>query len=318
MAKPVISYPGAKWRFWPYIKQYIPKDIKDWREPFFGGGSMSLSIADDPEFNLERMVVGDLAPEVWALWQGIRDYAPDVRELAIKWFADWCPTHSDAIFMNETDEGYNEIYEKAIEEGRKFWEWAATVDCSTLSIPERAARTYLVNKVSFSGMGDSGSLSKDRFMAFRPDTATERITMAQPLLQKMEIKNCSFEETMKDVDPEKSFVFLDPPYYRQETSGLYGRGGDTHHGFPHDHFADFTKNTNCRWFVTYDDSIKVRKMFKGKPIYGGKCYLKPFVIPGGYTMAQKNSEDALAGEELFIANYDIISMDKEFDTTGLI
>ena len=318
MAKPVISYPGAKWRFWPYIKQYIPRDIKDWREPFFGGGSMSLSIADDPEFNLERMVVGDLAPEIWAMWQGIRDYAPEVREIAMKWFNQWCPTHSDMVFMSESADGYQEIYDKAIGEGRKFWEWAETVDCSTLSLPERAARTYIVNKVSFSGMGDSGSLSKDRFAAFRPEQATERIIMAQPLLQKMEIKNCSFEETMKDVDPEKTFIFLDPPYYRQETSGLYGRGGDTHHGFPHDKFAEVTKDTNCRWFVTYDDSIKVRKMFRGKPVYGDKCYLKPFVIPGGYTMAQKNSEDALAGEELFIANYDIIGMDTETVLTDRI
>ena len=45
MAKPVISYPGAKWRFWPHIRKYIPRDIKDFREPFFGGGSISLSIA---------------------------------------------------------------------------------------------------------------------------------------------------------------------------------------------------------------------------------------------------------------------------------
>ena len=350
MAQPVISYPGAKWRFWEHIKPYIPRDIKDWREPFFGGGSMSLCIADDPEFNLERMVVGDLAPEIWALWTGIRNNAPDVREIAIKWFEQWCPTHSDLKFIPKDtldevlrlEKIYKEdkskpfaewantpevpahvleaikIREQAIAEGRKFWDWAAKVDCSTLSIPERSARTYLVNKISFSGMGDSGSLSKDRFTAFNPEENTERIILAQPLLQKMEINNVSFEETMKDVDPEKSFVFLDPPYYRQEESGLYGRGGDTHHGFPHDHFAEFTKNTNCRWFVTYDDSIKVRKMFRGKTAYGGKCYLKPFVIPGGYTMAQKNSEDALAGEELFIANYDIISMDNITDLTGKI
>lgn len=305
MAKPVISYPGAKWRFWPHIKQYIPRDIKDWREPFFGGGSMSLSIADDPEFNLERMIVGDLAPEIWALWQGIKEYGPDVKEIALKWFNEWCPTHSDLIFISKDDADYAKVYDQAIEEGRKFWEWTQTVNCEELSLPERAARTYLVNKVSFSGMGDSGSLSKDRFEAFRPDEATNRIIMAQPLLKKMEIKNCSFEETMKDVDPKKSFVFLDPPYYKQESSGLYGRGGDTHHGFPHDMFAEVTKNTNCKWFVTYDDSIKVRRMFRGKPVYGDKCYILPFTIPGGYTMAQKNSEDALAGEELFIANYDI-------------
>lgn len=307
MAQPVISYPGAKWRFWPYIKPYIPRDIRDFREPFFGGGSISLSIADDPEFSkLERIQVGDLAPEIWALWEGIKESAPDVVEIALARFKSFCPTHEEFISTPEDSPEYPEIEEKAIQEGREFWKWASTVDCSTLSLPERAARTYLVNKISFSGMGDSGSLSKDRFRAFHPDTATKRIILAQPLLGRMEIRNCSFEETMKDVDPKSSFIFLDPPYYRQESSGLYGRGGDTHHGFPHDHFAEVTKQTNCKWFVTYDDSIKVRRMFRGKPVYGDKCYIKPFVIPGGYTMAQRNSQDALAGEELFIANYNIL------------
>lgn len=317
MAKPVISYPGAKWRFWQYIKPYIPKDIKDWREPFFGGGSMSLSIADDPEFNLERMVVGDLAPEIWAMWVGIRDYAPDVQELVLKMFKQWCPTQEQILGVSQDEPGWNELYEQVVKEGKALWQWSQTVDCTTLSIPERAARTWLVNRISFSGLGDSGSISKDHLIDFNGDI-TSRILLAQPLLQKMEIKNCSFEETMKDVDKDKTFIFLDPPYYRQEDSGLYGKGGDTHHGFPHDHFAEFTKNTNCRWFVTYDDSPKVRQMFRGKPVYGGKCYTQPFTIPGGYTMALRNSEDALQGEELFLYNYDITKADSGFDISGLI
>ena len=40
--------------------------------------------------------------------------------------------------------------------------------------------------------------------------------------------------------------------------------------FPHEKFAEVTKNTNCKWFITYDDSIKVRKMFRGKAVYGGR------------------------------------------------
>lgn len=346
MAEPVISYPGAKWRFWTHIKPYIPRNIKDWREPFFGGGSMSLSIADDPDFDLDRMVVGDLAPEIWAMWVGMRDNASDVIEIATKWFKDWCPTQpefsnmdKDAIArVREYEQKFKDsksnstfinwavanisnpdivddikLYETAVAEGKKFWDWAEKVDCTTLSIPERAARTYLVNKISFSGMGDSGSMSKDRIWGFKLEHM-DKILAAQPLLKKMEIYNQSFEKTMSDVDRDKTFVFMDPPYYKQEASGLYGRGGDTHHGFPHDKFAQITKDTNCRWFITYDDSIKVRQMFKGKCAYNmkrpgapGKCYILPFTIPGGYTMAGKTSEDALAGEELFIANYDIIN-----------
>lgn len=313
MAQPVISYPGAKWRFWPYIKNYIPRDIKDFREPFFGGGSMSLSIADDPDFeNLERIVVGDLAPEIWAFWVGCRDYADKVIEKAKEIFVEFCPTQIEVNSMDKAESNYSVKFEKALDEGRLFWKWSQEVDCSTLSIPERAARTFIVNKISFSGMGDSGSMSKDQFMDFN-FSKLDRIKMAEPLLKRMEINNVSFEETMSNVDRDNTFIFLDPPYYRQESSGLYGRNGDTHKGFPHEHFAEFTRNTDCRWFITYDDSIKVRKMFSGSSVYSGECYIVPFVIPGGYTLAGKTAEDALAGEELFIMNYELDEDDSLLD-----
>lgn len=301
MVKPLISYPGAKWKAWQLVKPIIPKDIEDWREPFFGGASTSLLMAEDPEFNLKRMVVGDIAPEIWAFWQGCKEDGHGVVETATKMFKEHCPTQLELKAVDINDSAYESMYNKAIEEGRAFWKYTQEVDCKNLSLIERAARTVLVNRISFSGMGDSGSMSKEQFIDFNL-SILNRITDAQHLLKKMEIKNCSYEETLADVDPEKTFVFLDPPYLNQEKSGLYGKNGDTHHGFDHKAFAEFTKNLKCRWLVTYDDSIKVRRLFKGKGIY-----VKPFIIP--YTMAGKKAEDALAGEELFIANYDI--MDKK-------
>lgn len=331
MAQPVISYPGAKWRFYPHMVEYFPVDMETFIEPFLGGGSVTLSVADDPRFTkLTRMIAGDLAPEQWAFWTGVKESPQDVMEIAEKWFREKCP-HQLEMAENSIDgaqmrvyladeskevEDLNlksniELYEEAIKEGTEFWEWAESVDCSTLSIPERAARIFLVNKISFSGMGDSGSLSKDQYCAFRLDKL-DSIKKASPLLQKVEIYNVSFEETMKYANekPDKTFIFLDPPYYKQEGSGLYGRGGDTHRGFPHEKFAEVTKSMPCKWFVTYDDSVKVRKMFRGSTVDGGKCYILPFKIPGGYTMAGKTAEDALAGEEVFIANYDIKGMNK--------
>lgn len=293
--KPVITYPGAKWKAWDQIRPLIPRDIKDWREPFLGGASVSLLMADDPAFKLERMIVGDLATEVWAFWQGCKESAHEVVHIANEWFKEYCPTQLEVQNMCESDDKYQEYYDKAIAEGRKFWDWSQTVDCSELTLPERAARFLLVNRISFSGMGDAGSMSKDNFIKFRLPILNRAI-QAQPLLKKMEILNCSFEETMSDVDKDDTFIFLDPPYYQQMSSGLYGKDGETHFGFPHEEFAEFTKSMECRWLITYDDSIKVRRMFRG-------CHIRPFRIT--YTMAIEQSEDALAGEELFIANYDI-------------
>lgn len=303
MAKPVIAYPGGKWRFWEYIRDYIPRDIKEWREPFFGGGSMGLSIADDPEFKVEKFVVGDLAPEIWAFWVGIRDYGEEVKKLVVDIFNRVCPTQIEVRAMNKNDSAYEKKREIAEEEAKRLWDWTQTVDCNILGLAGRAARIYLVNRISFSGCGDSGTLSIDRF--FRCNfNLIDRITDAQKLLQKMEILNCDFETTLEGVDKDKGFVFLDPPYFAQTSSGLYGKEGDTHKGFPHDRFAEVVKKLPCRWFITYDDSIKVRKMFSG-------YYIEPFKLPGGYRMAMRNSEDALAGEELFISNYELNKQEED-------
>jgi DNA adenine methylase len=163
-------------------------------------------------------------------------------------------------------------------------------------------------------MGDAGSMSKDRYSKF-DFSQLATIDNASKLLQRVEIMNVSFEDTMKIAheSPNDTFIFLDPPYAKQEDSGLYGKNGSTHKGFPHQHFADYTKAIPCKWFVTYDDSVIVRKLFAGDTYFGRPCYFKPFTIPGGYTMAQVNDEDALAGEELFITNYPISP--EQFDQT---
>ena len=335
MAQPVISYPGAKWRFYPYMVDYFPLDMKTFIEPFFGGGSVTLSVADDPRFsNIERMIGGDLYTEMWAFWNGVKDHPEETIEIATKWFKEACPHQfqlRDANFSAELMRKYTEgefkgwetsdvisdddkkiirdkikLCEIAIDEGIKFWKWTQSVDTNNMSIAERAARMILVNKISFSGMGDSGSLSKDQFCDFTFDKLNEVRNTSKILKDKdVKIYNVSFEETMKYAkdDPTYSFVFLDPPYAKQESSGLYGRHGDTHHGFPHEKFAEETKKLPCKWFITYDDSTYVRKLFQGNTAFGDAIRIKPFTIPGGYTLAGKTAEDALAGEEVFISNY---------------
>ena len=316
--RPCISYPGGKWKALPQILELIPDGIVDWREPFFGGGSVTFGfLQSEKSKDCKRFVVSDLATEVYALWKGIQEDADKVISICEEWWNEKCPTHVqihttpmmyEAVWreieilrgkdtQSTSEPTIKAIWEKAEAEAIAFWDWAAKVDCTKLTLQERAARFYLVNKVSFSGMGDSGSLSKDQYINFNI-AQVERIKENQPLLQRIEIYNQSFEKTFEGCPVEGGFIFLDPPYLQQEKSGLYGRNGDTHHGFPHKEFAELCKQTKTPWLITYDDSIAVRRLFRGKGIY-----IRPFKLT--YTMAGKTAEDALAGEELFIANYDI-------------
>lgn len=298
-----LSYPGGKWKALPQILPLVPDGVEDWREPFFGGGSVTLGFLQSQKSNwCKRFIVGDLAPEIFAYWKGTQESAPEASAQAKQWFSEKCPTQLKLASMSKDDPDYEKVREVAIQEGLALWAWLTTVDCSQLSLAQRAARTFITNRISFSGMGDSGSMSKDQFCNFRLEQ-TDRMVEVQPLLQRIEILNASFEVTMADVDPDKSFVFLDPPYIAQEKSGLYGKNGDTHKGFPHVPLANLCKSLPCKWLMTLDDSVKARKLYRG-------CYIEPFHIP--YTMAGKTAEDALAGEEIFIANYEIGS-DASYD-----
>lgn len=294
--RPPLRYPGGKWKALDLILPLIPDNIEDWREPFFGGGSVTLGYIQSNKFTAKRLVVGDISPEVWAFWQGTKLYPDEVARLVKAWFTEKASHQLKLSEMSPFDSNYKEVEQQAIEEAKALWTWLTTVDTSSMNLAERAARLFLVNRISFSGMGDSGSLSKDQFMEFKL-TDADRILEVAPLLQNVEILHASFEVTMADVDPEKSFVFLDPPYITQEKSGLYGRNGDTHIGFPHEKLAKLCRELPCKWLMTLDDSLKARRLYRG-------LYIKPFRLT--YTLAGKTAEDALAGEEIFIANYEIV------------
>lgn len=322
---------------------YFPVDMKVFIEPFLGGGSISLSVADDPRFTkLERMIGGDLYTEMWSFWSGIKQDPAAVEEIATHWFLEKCPHQAEVhnsgfhggearkyleggeLENFETSDILTEadkqairdkiaLYKLACKEGQDFWNWSQTVNTENMTLEERAARMILVNKISFSGMGDAGSLSKDQFCDFTLDKL-HGVHDTSKLLQRIELYNVSFEETMKYGNMgnvEDNFIFLDPPYAKQESSGLYGKGGSTHHGFPHQHFADFTRTMKCKWFMTYDDSVIVRRLFQGNTDDGKEIIMTPYRTV--YTMAGKTAEDALAGEELFISNYDINNPDGDND-----
>lgn len=325
MIRGPIAYPGAKWKALDKIMEVIPDGIEEWREPFFGGGSVTLGfLQDEKSKDCKRFIVGELAKEVYSMWTGIQRDANKVVDIAQEMWATKVPTHieiatkpslsrevGEYLRMSRTDVDLKEawgkknydvdycrkMWEQVYKEATEFWEWSQSVDCEKLSLEERAARFYIVSRISFSSMADSGTLSKDKMLEFNFEHM-DKILEVQPLLQRIEIFNQTFQDTFKNSNKEKGFIFLDPPYYNQEKSGLYGRNGDTHKGFPHNEFAELCKSTDTKWLITYDDSIAVRKLFRKKGIV-----IKPFTLV--YTMAGGASEDALAGEEVFIANYDI-------------
>lgn len=303
-----LSYPGSKRKVVDLIMDVLPEGIEDWREPFFGGGSVSIAfLQSDKSKDCKKFIVGDLYPEIWAFWVGIQKDPQKVIEYCYEFFNKWCPTHDLAVHELGGGKGNTpeeqELYTKAIAEGLDLWNWAQQDEViSNMNLYQRAARFFLINQTSFSSMSDSGTMSKDGFMGFSLNLRCPKIIDTSRVIQPLEIVNDTFQVTMSSLK-ENSFVFLDPPYIAQEKSGLYGKKGSTHHGFPHQELADLCKSLDSKWLMTIDDSIVARKLYRGMEI-------EPFHIT--YTLAGKTAEDALAGEEIFISNYKVYE-EENFD-----
>lgn len=282
MVRSPIRYPGGKFKAMSQIFPLIPEDVEEWREPFFGGGSVTLYYLQNCKKKPKRLIVNDLAPEVYAFWQGVK-------------------TNVEGV-IKEIEIMYN-----AYDDPRDKWKYVKHMDCTPLTIEQRAARFWICNKLSFSGTGDSGSLSMYQYERFKWESVYKLRDVSE-VLQDVEIKNLDFEEIVlapTDVDPSKVFIFLDPPYLTQEKSALYGRNGDTHKGFPHERHKEVCDKADAmgyKWLITLDDCPNVRRLYRDWNI-------QPFYIP--YTMAITADNDALKGEELFITNMDVFNNDEE-------
>ena len=56
-------------------------------------------------------------------------------------------------------------------------------------------------------------------------------------------------------------MFLDPPYYLENNSKLYGNNGDMHEDFNHEKLFNILKSKK-NWLLTYNNCEYIRNLYK--------------------------------------------------------
>ena len=105
-----IRYPGGKWKVLDQLLPLIPDDIEDWREPFFGGGSVTMGLIQFKLNKPKRMLCGDLAPEVYNFWVGTQQDPAGVEKFAMhlynlllhNQFEQFFRLHQQALALHST------------------------------------------------------------------------------------------------------------------------------------------------------------------------------------------------------------------------
>lgn len=266
--KSPLRYPGGKSRAIQRMRFLLPGNFDEYREPFVGGGSFFIYLKQKMP-NL-KIWVNDLNPELYCFWK----YAQiDSEKLA---------REVSKVKRECTD-------------GQKLFDEFVNVDVAGLTEFERAVRFFVLNRITFSGVVESGGYSQHAFISRFTESSIERVAKIGPLLEGVKITRLDYRELLTDGGREV-FTFLDPPYFKAVKSRLYGKNGILHTTFDHDEFAQEMKKCGHSWLITYDDSPEIRRNFSFAKIYEWELQ---------YGMNNYKQGKAEKGNELFIANYEL-------------
>lgn len=269
--KSPLRYPGGKSRAIKFLSQFLPKDIDEFREPFFGGGSFSLYLAQNPRYKQTKVYANDINSELFCFWQSLQ------------------------MRSNELINGILELRNR-FQNGRDLYRFILSRRESSLDTLTRGIDFFILNRITFSGVVDSGGYSQKAFESRFTPSSVERLKTTQGILGNFVFSNKDYAEFLhsESSDNKSVFLFLDPPYFSATKSKLYGKKGVLHTGFDHQKLCENLKSTTHKFLLTYDDSEFIRELYRDFCVREWDLQ---------YGMNNVARECAPKGRELLISNF---------------
>jgi DNA adenine methylase len=239
--KSPLRYPGGKTRACKILDKIVNDyfDIKQFNillSPFIGGGSFEFYMQN--KYNL-KIIANDKFTPLYNFWNKCKfnnnelcDKLYKINEISKEQFNEY-----RTMIMNETNDLLQAYY------------------------------YFIINRCSFSGATLSGGFSKEASLKRFTKSSIDRIKQLN--LSYFDFYNKDFEEfinanvtnTPNTLTTPNTLIFLDPPYYLEENSKLYGCNGDMHETFTHNKLYEII-STKKNWIMTYNNCDYIRTLYK--------------------------------------------------------
>lgn len=265
-SKSPLRYPGGKSRAIKLLKDYFFKYFREYREPFFGGGSVGLYLLQSTNYKNAMFYANDLNYDLYCFWQILKTRSVElIQEIQNVKNSFKCGRNLYEILIKRRD---------------------------SIDDFQRAIDFFILNRITFSGVVDSGGYSQKAFQSRFTQSSIERLKEAAQVIQGFQFSNSDYADLIlkngKDV-----FIFLDPPYFSATKSKLYGKKGSLHTSFDHKRLCETLKSTSHTFLLTYDDSEFIRELYKD-------FYIQELQIQ--YGMNNYKQKYAPKGNEILISN----------------
>ena len=231
-----LRYPGGKTRACKKLDNIVAEnfDLKKFKNivsPFFGGGSFEFFIQNNYKLNI---IANDKFTPLYNFWNICHDNKKK-NKLCVKLKKR----------LNQVDKKKFTKYRKHIlDEKREI---------------RKAVLYFIINRCSFSGATLSGGFSEEASLKRFTDSSISKIENLD--LRNFSIDNLDFEDFINKNNSSDNLLFLDPPYYLEKKSKLYGTNGDMHENFDHDKLHKcLSKKKN--WILTYNNCKFIKDLYK--------------------------------------------------------
>ena len=160
---------------------------------------------------------------------------------------------------------------------------------------QKAVQFYFLITRSFGGKGSSfGTVKKSSGGASKSQkNVLDKVDAIHERLDKVMIENRDFEKLIKQYDFENAFFYCDPPY-----SKGCGYEVTSKEDFDHERLREILGNIKGRFLLSYDDSPKIRELYKGFEMIA-------IERQNGINNRQGDNRLNKVFKELLIANYPI-------------
>jgi DNA adenine methylase len=207
-AKPFLKWVGGKRQLLEQLEELYPfelkiKKIKNYYEPFVGGGAVFFDIAQN--YEIESAYLYDINDELILTYQVIQRDVQKVIEFLYRY---------EKQYKKLSDEDRKQFY---YEVRRNYNLQRFNIDYTKYSdnwIP-RAAQTIFLNKTCFNGLfrfNLRGEFNSPVGKYKNPKILDEQnLLNVSILLEIATIKKADFTEVKNDIK-DSSFVYFDPPY----------------------------------------------------------------------------------------------------------
>lgn len=237
-----LRYPGGKGKFAHFVKDIFEENnLLDghYVEPYAGGAGVALELLFHEYAS--TIHINDFDPAVYAFW--------------------YCSVH-------ETDQLIQSINDVSVTIEEWHRQKSILKDSTNHSLLEVALATFFLNRTNRSGIlkagviGGKSQSGKWKLDArFNKENLIKRIDMIGRFRNRIKVYNLDAVELLETLTPslpERSLIYLDPPYY-VKGSGLY------RNFYEHDDHVKIKEtldSVNKNWIVSYDNVDQIKEMYK--------------------------------------------------------